>query len=224
MKKKMTGIVLLIILVCAQAMGAFAAGSRTATVDPAGDSAGKYMVTEGSPEKLAYLEESAPEVLALITEINEGTKNLDAIIAAAPELADELTGKTLITDIFELEPIDGGVLTDDGKYLVTLSVPELTEALTNVRLLHYSTERGLWEVVVPTDVDYTNKQITAEFEDLSPVAIVADVDESKVADKGTGVSPQTGMTSVWGIYMGAAVILALISGALFIKSRKKVCQ
>lgn len=221
----MSSVILVMILVLAQAMGVAAAGSRTAKAEPAGESAGKYQVTEASPEKLDYLEASAPEVLDLITQINEGSKDLKAIAEAVPELAEEFTDKSLVTDVFELEPIDGGVKTTDGKYLVTLSVPELTEALTDVTLLHYSTVRSLWEIITPTNVDYTNKQITAEFEDLSPVAIIAKVDESKLTDNsGKGTSPQTGVESVWGYFMGAAAILLMAGAGFAIRSRKRACH
>ena len=210
MKKRLLGTILAAALIVTQAVGVFAAGSRTTQVTLVGDTAGKYQVTDEVEEPFSYLQEPAPEVLEKILAVNEGTATLQSIADLAPDLAGELEGKSLITKFFDLIPINGGILTADGKYIVTLSVPELTEALTNVKLLHYSTERSLWEIVTPTDVNYQNKQITAEFIDLSPVAIIADVDESKAAgsDSATaGTSPKTGVSSDWGLYMGAAVIL-----------------
>ena len=78
-----------------------------------------------------------------------------------------------------MEPINGGIKTDDGKYIVTFSVPELTRTMTNVKLLHYSTDRDIWEIITPNEVNYEQKQITAEFIDLSPVAVIADVDKTQ---------------------------------------------
>ena len=38
------------------------------------------------------------------------------------------------------------------------------------------------EIVEPTDVDYASQTITAEFEDLSPVAVIANTDNAAAAD------------------------------------------
>ena len=63
---------------------------------------------------------------------------------------------------------------EEGMYEVTISVPSLTDELRNVQVLHYSTERSLWEIVDPTEIDMEEKTLTAEFEDLSPIAVIAD--------------------------------------------------
>ena len=73
-------------------------------------------------------------VLAMIMAVNAGTETLQELAAEqAPELADILADKEMITPFFDLVPINGGIQTDDGKYLVTLSVPTLTEGMTDVR-------------------------------------------------------------------------------------------
>lgn len=226
MKKKIFAAVMVMTLLAAQAMGVCAAGSRTANVIPAGDSVGRYEITPASEETFGYLQESAPEALSLIMEVQDGTKDIADIIEAAPELKDELEGKRMITNFFDLEPINGGIKNEAGHYVVTLSVPEMTEAMTNIRILHYSTDRQLWEVIEPESVDYAAKELVAIFEDLSPVAIISDVDESKIPDSnstngGKGTSPQTGVESVWGIYMTAAGILLAAAGGFYIKARRK---
>lgn len=226
MKKKILAAVMAMTLLAAQAMGVCAAGSRTANVIPAGDSVGKYEITPASEEAFDYLQGSEPEVLSLILEVQNGTKDIADIIQAAPELKTALEGKSLITNFFDLEPINGGVKNDAGHYVVTLSVPEMTEAMTNIRILHYSTDRQLWEVIAPESVDYAAKELIAVFEDLSPVAIISDVDESKVTDNnstngGKGTSPQTGVESVWGIYMAAAGIFLAAAGGFYVKARRK---
>lgn len=226
MKKRFFGTLLAAALVVTQVVSVFAAGSRTTDVTLVGETAGKYEVSEGTAETFSYLSETAPEVEAKILAVNSGKETLQSIAEQAPELAKELEGKSLITKFFDLEPINGGIRTEDGKYKVTLSVPALTEALTNVRLLHYSTDRNLWEIVTPTDVNYKNKQITAEFIDLSPVAIIADVDESKTEGNGTagsGTSPKTGVSSDWGMYMGAAALL-LVTAVVVMRKTKKECD
>lgn len=218
MKKRMFGMVLAAALVVTQAVSAFAAPSRTTDVKPAGDSVGYYETKTGTEETFAYLDETAPEVKKLIMDINKGLTGLESIAEAAPELKEELAGKSLVTGFFDLEPINGGKKTADGKYIVTLSVPELTKAMTNVRLLHYSTDRNVWEIITPNDVNYEQKQITAEFLDLSPVAVIADIDKSQT--EGSGTSPQTGVSAQWPIYGVLALMLLGISAMFFVKNKK----
>ena len=84
----------------------------------------------------------------------------------------------------------------------------------------------MWEIVTPTDVNYANKQITAEFIDLSPVAVIADVDESATegnSTTGSGTSPKTGVKSDWGMYMGVAALL-LVTAVVVMRKTKKECD
>lgn len=218
MKKRMFGMVLAAALVVTQAVSAFAAPSRTTDVKPTGDSVVYYETKTGTGETFVYLDETVPEVKKLIMDINKGVTGLDSIAEAAPELKEELEGKSLVTGFFDLEPINGGIKTADGKYIVTLSVPEITKSMTNVRLLHYSTDRNVWEIITPNDVNYEQKQITAEFLDLSPVAVIADIDKSQT--EGSGTSPQTGVSAQWPVYGALALMLLGISAAFFVKNRK----
>ena len=218
MKKRMYGMVLAAALVVTQAVSAFAAPSRTTDVKPAGDSVGYYETKTGTEETFAYLDETVPEVKKMIMDINKGVTGLESIAEAAPELKEELEGKSLVTGFFDLEPINGGIKTADGKYIVTFSVPELTKSMTNVRLLHYSTDRNVWEIITPNDVNYEQKQITAEFIDLSPVAVIADIDKSQTEASGT--SPQTGVSAQWPIYGVLALMLMGISATFFARNKK----
>ena len=68
-------------------------------------------------------------------------------------------------------------------------------------------------------VDYTNKEITASFKDLSPVAVIAKVDTS--ADNAIGTSPQTGRFPVSVLWIGAAVILGATGVIVFRKRKEK---
>lgn len=221
MKKKIFGTILAAALVVTQAVTVFAAGSRIAEATLAGDSVGYYEITAITEDNPCGLDESASDVLDLILAINEGTEELQAIGDQASDLVDSLADKELLTPIFDLVSIiNGGVTTDDGNYLVTLSVPTLTSDVSDVGLLHYSTERSVWEIVTPTDVDYSNKEITAEFEDLSPVAVIAKVDASSAADTSVGTSPKTGVVSGWMGWLGAAVVLGAVSVTAVRKSRR----
>ena len=208
MKKRILGTLLAAALVVTQAVSVFAAGSKTTQATPAGESVGKYEMIEGTEENFGELATKAPEVEKKIVAINEGTATLESIGEQAEQLKEELTGKVLVTKFFDVEPINGGVKTEDGKYIVTFHVPNLTEALQDVKVLHYSTERAVWEVINPENVDYAKKEITAKFEDLSPVAIIGKNTGTGSSTGSTeGTSPKTGVGSDWGIYVGASVLL-----------------
>lgn len=108
----------------------------------------------------------------------------------------------------------------NGMYEPTITVPNLTEAMQDVKILHYSTARSVWEIITPKNVDYSAKTITAEFQDLSPIAVLYKADASASAtttDSATGTSPSTGAASNWGMFAGAAVILC---GAAAVTYRK----
>lgn len=209
MKKRILGTLLAAALVVTQAVSVFAAGSKTTQATPAGESVGKYEMIEGTEENFKEVAEKAPEVVEKIVAINEGTATLESIAEQAEQLKEELTGKVLVTKFFDVKPIDGGVKAEDGKYIVTFHVPNITEALQDVKVLHYSTERAVWEVINPENVDYAKKEITAKFEDLSPVAIIGKNTGagSSTTDSSASTSPKTGVGSDWGIYVGASVLL-----------------
>ena len=219
MKKRLFGTFLAAALVLTQAVTVFAAGSRTADVALPGDSASYYEVTEAEEEVFTESGVTDNAVLEKIMAVNASTETLQSVAELAPELEADLADKDMLTPFFDLVPVNGGIQ-ENGMYVVTLSVPTLTEGMTDVRLLHYSTERSLWEIVEPTDVDYAAQTITAEFEDLSPVAVIANTDNAAAADTATGTSPQTGMSSSWMLWLGAAVVLAAAGAVTYRKVRK----
>lgn len=219
MKKRLFGTFLAAALVLTQAVTVFAAGSRTADVALSGDSASYYEVAEATEEVFAASGVTDDAVLSKIMAVNASTETLQSVAELAPELEADLADKDMLTPFFDLVPVNGGIQ-ENGMYVVTLSVPTLTEGMTDVRLLHYSTERSLWEIVEPTDVDYAAQTITAEFEDLSPVAVIANTDNAAAADTATGTSPQTGMSSSWMLWLGAAVVLAAAGAVTYRKVRK----
>ena len=245
MRKRILGTILAAALVVTSAVSVFAAGSRTTQVTLAGESAASYQVSEGTAEAFAAVQEAAPQVVEKILQVNEGTLTVQTLVEQLKDilsgqtegqtelnmteeevdaLAQEVEGKSMVTQFFDLTPINDEAKTEDGKYIVTISVPSLTEAMTNVKILHFSTERLVWEIIDPTEVNYTNKQITAEFQDLSPVAVIADIDESKAAGSdaaGTGIAPKTGVDSTWGVYAAGAVVLLGAAGAMFVIGRKR---
>ena len=147
---------------------------------------------------------------------------MESIAEQAEAIKDELTGKVLVTKFFDLVPINGGVKTEDGKYKVTFTVPNLTEALQDVKVLHYSTQRAVWEVITPDNVNYSTKENTAQFEDLSPVANIGkNTGAGTATDSTTGTSPKTGVASDWILYAGASVVLLGAAVVVLGRNRKR---
>ena len=220
MKKRLFGTLLAAALVVTQVVSVFAAGSKTTQATPAGESVGKYEMTEGTAENFSEVKEQA--VLDKILAVNNGTATLESIAEQAEAIKDELTGKVLVTKFFDLVPINGGVKTEDGKYKVTFTVPNLTEALQDVKVLHYSTQRAVWEVITPDNVNYSTKEITAQFEDLSPVAVIGkNPGAGTSTDSTTGTSPKTGVASDWILYAGASVVLLGAAVVVLGRNRKR---
>lgn len=220
MKKRLFGTLLAAALVVTQVVSVFAAGSKTTQATPAGESVGKYEMTEGTAENFSEVKEQA--VLDEILAVNNGTATLESIAEQAEAIKDELTGKVLVTKFFDLVPINGGVKTEDGKYKVTFTVPNLTEALQDVKVLHYSTQRAVWEVITPDNVNYSTKEITAQFEDLSPVAVIGkNTGAGTSTDSATGTSPKTGVASDWILYAGASVVLLGAAVVVLGRNRKR---
>ena len=216
MKKRIFGTILAAALIVTQAISAFAAPvapSKTTTPTAPG-----YIITAASLESFADVNND--EIINDLLAVNNGTKSLtDVVEKITPELTDQLAGKEMVTPFFDLKPVNGGIKNEEGKYVVTLSVPSLTKAMTDIQILHYSTVRNLFELITPTSVDYENKTITVVFEDLSPVAVIAKVDASKAADSTVGTSPKTGVPSTWMLFFGAAVVLAGASAVAYRKER-----
>ena len=185
----------------------------------AGESKAYYKAQEMPESMLEQVAAQKQEYADLIKQINAGTKTLSDLAKAVPELAGQLDGMTLITSIEDVIPVNGGNPQADGHH-VTLSVPTLTKGMTDVKVLHYSLERKTWELITPSNVDFTNKQLDVVFKDLSPVGVVAKVDASQAVINTAGTSPKTGVDSTNTVpFAGAAVVL--LGAAAVVAFRKK---
>ena len=167
---------------------ASAAGSRTMNVTVQAEGISVAAKIEES-EAYKQLKESAPEVVSILDKVNDGTMEMKDVTAELTKMAEGLTDETakaaleeVITKLENKDFVTGFVdLTADataeknenGKYEVTIDVPSMTDEATGYDVLHYSVERSVWELIEPSETDAEAKTITAEFEDLSPVAVVA---------------------------------------------------
>ena len=144
-----------------------------------------------------------------------------AIALSAPYINDtidkELKDKKVVKAFFDLHATGDkkDICLEDGKkHTITLNVSDMTTSWKNIVILHYSTIRAVWETIVPK-VDYDKKTLTFEIEDLSPLAIYADI----VEDDKKGESDATeGVSSAWMLYSAMALI---VLGAGVVVSQKK---
>ena len=219
MKKKLISLAMLVTVFAMQVVGVSAA-SKTATMAVVGNSKGYYEVDAMDQEELDTVAATDKTTADLIKDINAGTKTLEELAKAESSIASEIEGKSLVTAFMDLRKIGDVSKTADGKYQVTLSVPALTKGMTDVKVLHFSTERKVWEVITASNVDLDNKEITFELQDLSPIAIIAKVDASQAVTNTTGTSPKTGVDSTNTVpFAGAAVVL--LGAAAVVAFRKK---
>lgn len=143
-------------------------------------STGMQYINEGQ-------EKSPSEFIAIIEkDTNEKTKK------SVETVKEAVTGSKFLTNFFDVHVEDYYYASTeylnehkdeipvkrsaDGKFVVTLRVPALTEKNKNPFVLHFSKDRQEWENLYPTAIDYTNKTLTIEFKDFSPAAILAVVD------------------------------------------------
>ena len=191
MKKKVISLIMLVALFAMQVMSVSAA-SKTTGMALTGSASPAYELREMNDSILAGI--GNEDVAQLIRDINAGKKTLADLAKTAPDIAAQLEGKTLITPIMDLIPINGGIKSADGKqYIVQkISVSTLAKGMTDVQVLHYSIANQKWEIITPDSVDLNSKEIEVKFNDLSPVAVIANVDAAQAVNNTAGTSPKTG--------------------------------
>ena len=243
MRKKVFTLLLVLGLVAAQPLTAGAtAPSGSTSVTVGGDDSTAYDVAPAS-EQFTGDREPVAATLDKITQFNSSQINLSTLVDVDGEngvaqtadqtsaLQSALSGKTALTGVLDAYPINGGTPDANGNHILTFNLPNLTRAARNVQILHYSLARNLWELV-PTEVDYDAKTVTGTFRDLSPVVIVAEVDNSgdsgtggssgSSSSDGTAQSPKTGVASDWMTWLSAAVVLG--TAAVLVRKTKKVSR
>lgn len=253
-KKMLVGIITAALLV-GSAIPTFAAISATKNVAAVGDSAGKFEVQadiESTPS-FKQLEQSAPEVAEVIKEVSSGTVTVADVVtkleatlgsitdetakASLEKVIEEIKGTEFATGFFDLTPTAEAEKNAEGKYVVSIAAPFLTDSVTDVKLLHYSTTRNLWELITPSNIDKENKTLTAEFEDFSPVAVLVNEDAVSAGaaattgsenasnsytteTSNTAASPKTGDSANLALWIAVAVV-AIGAGVTVVISRKK---
>lgn len=240
MKRVVLGALLAAAVLVVQPMSAAAAPSATNDATVVGESAGSFVVGEVDTSALAGVADE--EDVQLLEDLKAQTVAPADFAARVPELKEQMTNKMWLTGLFDLSPADG-VQEVDGGYRVTLSVPTLAEDAPNVGVIHFNVSTGAWEYIIPDNVDFANKQLTVTFSDLSPVIIVAGEAAQQGGSSsggsssgsssggsssgssagstsgGVGTSPKTGVVSDWGMWIGAAAVLAAVAAVASKRSR-----
>ena len=211
MKKRVLAGLLMSVMVLASAMSVSAADSKTKPIvgGETADGKGSYAVTTENP-KFEGLTDAA---VAVIEKVNKGEA-----VSFTTDVDKEIKGKKPVTKFFEVEAAGDHTNCGHSGHKVTLTVDTMTTGWKNIVVVHYSTDRVLWEAipVADKDVDYTKKTITFEVKDLSPMAIYADVVSSGAA----GTSPSTeGVSSVWMLY--AAMALIVLGSGVVVYQKKR---
>lgn len=186
-------------------------------------------VEEATGEKLT--EEKKEEIknhfkvaADIIKKVEDGKKigtGTDDVKVGNEKIEKELKDKKVVKNFFDLhaEGDKKDICYDENKqHIVTIKVPGMTKHWKNIIVLHYSTIRCVWETIVP-EVNYDKKTLTFKVQDLSPMAIYADIEEEGATDNSTGKSPSTGsVSSAWMIWSSMALI---VLGASVVVSQKK---
>lgn len=217
MKKKVLAGILMMILVLASVMTVSAATSPSPTKGPHvkyEDEKGFYKVDNKTPFA-GETYTNAPlnaDVKKAIEDYNADKITLDKLLADAPkDVKAALKGKTDISGVFDLVPVNDGQPNADGSHTVTVTVPGVDKA-KDVVVLHFNRNDNTWEILKAT---VSGEKVTATYETLSPVAVFGVV-EAGGAD---GESPKTvGTSSAW-MLMAAVALVAVGTGVVV--SQKK---
>ena len=190
--------------------------STMGTMNESGVVASDTMPEETKAEYQTLAAEQ-PGTVSNIREFNTSRISIQEFLAReAPGLADVAAGRTAITPIFDVSPINGGRPDGQGNHNVRISLPSLTTAMRNLHALHYDMAARAWEEIGISNIDYTNKMLTLNFgNSLSPVVIVAEV----TGDSAVGTSPKTGVTTDWVLWLAAAAVLGGVSADSFRKAK-----
>ena len=170
-------------------------------------------------EKKEEIKENYKVAVEIIKKVDEGKQVGTDVKIDNGKIDKELKDKKVVKSFFDVHATGDkkNICYEEGKtHVLTIKVPSMTKAWKNIVILHYSTIRCEWEIIVPK-VDYDKKTLTFEVQDLSPIAIYADIEEA--ADNATGKSPSTGSaSSAWMICSAMALI---VLGTGVVASQKK---
>lgn len=202
--KKLLASACALTVACMPMTTVFAAGSIVANGAPTGEVAVDGKIVEGSTAQFSdTFTVEDQEVLDAIAQLNSGAKLADVLeeVEMPEGLEIDLADFSLLTKIQDLIALDGEGKDLNENVKVSWEVPNLTEDMSEVYVLHYSETRSVWEVIEPENVDKEANEIQATFKDLSPVGVIY---KSEGA-----VDTSTGTNTVLYIAVGAIALVGI---------------
>lgn len=222
MKKLLKGLLVSMVVACLGTTAVLADGSITVTGTPSQEVTVNGQKVEGA--KVAFSDEMTDvpeETKALVEELNKGQDLATVLADAKFETEVDLAGYAMLTKMQDLTAVD-----KDGNPLknVTVSweVPNLTSNAGSVLVLHFSTDRQVWEVITPDKVDGTT--VTATFADLSPVTVIYKTTTTGTGDDtttGGSTNVPTGDNSAVGFYVALAAAAVCVGGFVVYRTKRE---
>lgn len=191
MKKKILATILVVGLLAAQTLTAFAAGSKIT---------GAVSASEG------YTVSDLPSY-------DGKEQNLEALVAGSGSTVENLAKDyKALSKVFDVKAQANAT----APYTITFTKDTIKAGVSDVRVLHYT--GSVWEdVTVDGSADLNAHTVTGRFTSLSPVIIIAKVAATTTDATGVATSPKTGVESTWGIWAVAGLVLA---GAAVVTAKK----
>lgn len=183
-----------------------------------------HPIIDGVERKDIFVEFKQSEKFSMLSE--KPLQQVNAINAgAAPQevLGAELDlqGYKLLTKIEDM----WARYSDTGEHVtiynaqVTWEVVSLSEELQDIKVLHYSEIRNVWEILTPDQVNFENKTVSVTFPDLSPIAILYKDKVTKEEHSGNVLSPTGDMKTT--MMIGSIGLLSVAGLMLILVTRKK---
>ncbi len=199
MKKRVLAGIMMAVMMMASVMSVSAANSKSKEVNVSGTSA-----TTHETDLVFDVDDSVKKVIDEI--------NADKITSLSADIQKKLAGKKLIAEVVDLQHKDAS---GTCNHEVELTVTPLTDKCSDVVILHYDKVAKAWEIIEPISVK--GDVIVAKFDNLSPVAVFANVAEGG----STGTSPSTvGTSSAWMLLVAVAIV-ALGTGVVATQKKSR---
>ena len=184
-------------LVLGSSMCVYAAPSIEAVPDEGVDN--QYEVSTFKDSQVYdEMKEKNPDAVSAIDAVNDNSiKTVEDFAQAilkdtnatakksAEKIQERLKGSKFLTKFVDIHVEDNEIASSDylkklnvkksasGKFQVTLRVPALTEDNKDVFVVHFIKDKGEWETITPTSIDYKTKTLVLEFDSFSPASVLA---------------------------------------------------
>ncbi|MBQ8816896.1 MAG: LPXTG cell wall anchor domain-containing protein [Lachnospiraceae bacterium] len=201
MKKKLFGIMLTLVFVLSQAVVAYAGPSQNTWYTSASPdvTVRYYSDFTGMVDDL--------EALSIITLLNDTDATDAEVVNALNKTGDVSIDKANILGIFlnatATKQADGWC-----HFVVDISNLPANTQPSQLRGLHYSVEREVWEVIEPSSIN--GRLVEFKMLDCSPLTFYL---------TSAATSPATGTSANWTLWIGAAVVMFAVAAVACKRSR-----